>query len=317
MTEIRRNQIKDGAIDNSKVAAGADIAQSKINNLEEVLAARIDLAGDTLTGPLILPADPTQPLEVATKHYVDSLVGNNNFSVVGSIILTRGFKITWVNNTTIQVARGVSKDPSGANAFILNHSINLTLTTPSPDTFYYIHIIGKTTDLFDVDVIADLSATPSSLPLGYDISKCIGAIRTDGLGNIIHFKIEGQGSYRKFIYSNMINFAPIMPDPVVANTWNSFSVASAVPLELTRNIIINAIYRYNADWLVYFRESGTNAQYGSLAYQGVASNTNGFANMGAVTGEIFTDVNGNLEVKSNTTFSRAYVFYVKGFYFEI
>jgi len=30
-------------------------------------------AGDTMTGPLVLPGDPTQPLQAATKAYVDAI----------------------------------------------------------------------------------------------------------------------------------------------------------------------------------------------------------------------------------------------------
>jgi len=38
------------------------------------LTAYVEIAGDTMTGPLVLPADPAQPLEAATKQYVDSRV---------------------------------------------------------------------------------------------------------------------------------------------------------------------------------------------------------------------------------------------------
>lgn len=35
-------------------------------------------SGDTMTGPLVLPGNPTQPLEAATKGYVDSRPAGNS-----------------------------------------------------------------------------------------------------------------------------------------------------------------------------------------------------------------------------------------------
>jgi len=45
------------------VAIAADIA--------DVESKKVDRAGDTMTGPLVLPADPTQQAEASTKNYVD------------------------------------------------------------------------------------------------------------------------------------------------------------------------------------------------------------------------------------------------------
>ncbi len=33
----------------------------------------VNVSGDTMTGPLVLPADPSNPLEAATKRYVDAI----------------------------------------------------------------------------------------------------------------------------------------------------------------------------------------------------------------------------------------------------
>jgi|GEM_PF-1748958 hypothetical protein len=50
------------------------IAESKVTNLTTDLAAKVPLAGGTMTGPLILPADPVTALGAATKQYVDNAV---------------------------------------------------------------------------------------------------------------------------------------------------------------------------------------------------------------------------------------------------
>ena len=52
-------KIADGAVTTAKLAADA-------------LASRVAKSGDTMTGALVLPADPAAALEAATKQYVDS-----------------------------------------------------------------------------------------------------------------------------------------------------------------------------------------------------------------------------------------------------
>ena len=48
-------------------------------------------AGDTMTGPLVLAADPVNDLEAATKQYVDDAVtglGDGDFKKDGSVAMT-------------------------------------------------------------------------------------------------------------------------------------------------------------------------------------------------------------------------------------
>ena len=46
---------------------------TKVTGLDAALAAKLNLAGGTMTGALTLNADPTTNLEAATKQYVDSV----------------------------------------------------------------------------------------------------------------------------------------------------------------------------------------------------------------------------------------------------
>jgi len=43
-------------------------------------------AGDTMTGPLVLPADPTSALQAATKQYVDSVAGSGGSGLSGQTV---------------------------------------------------------------------------------------------------------------------------------------------------------------------------------------------------------------------------------------
>ncbi len=51
--------------------------QAEVTGLLADLAARVLKAGDTMTGPLVLPGDPSAPLQAATKAYVDAATGGS------------------------------------------------------------------------------------------------------------------------------------------------------------------------------------------------------------------------------------------------
>lgn len=91
LTKIDNDQLKDLTLKDGKIAANADIQQSKVLNLvtdlasiNATLAAKLDSAGDTMTGALVLSGDPINPLEAATKQYVD----NTTVALDGSRVLT-------------------------------------------------------------------------------------------------------------------------------------------------------------------------------------------------------------------------------------
>lgn len=57
---------------NETAAAWNEISGPDLAALD---ARYVNVVGDTMTGPLVLPADPTLPLQAATKQYVDARVG--------------------------------------------------------------------------------------------------------------------------------------------------------------------------------------------------------------------------------------------------
>ena len=75
-------KMADGTITNLQVSASAAIAQSKISGLVDDLAAKLALAGGTMTGPIAMGTskitglgEPTLAQDAATKNYVDDTVG--------------------------------------------------------------------------------------------------------------------------------------------------------------------------------------------------------------------------------------------------
>jgi hypothetical protein len=66
---------------------------------------KVDVAGDTMTGDLVLPADPDQALEAATKQYVDS-VGSSGGVPSGTVVTETGFGQASAVGVATTFARG-------------------------------------------------------------------------------------------------------------------------------------------------------------------------------------------------------------------
>ena len=70
---IDATKIADGSVNNTEF----QYINTLSSNAQTQLDAKLNLSGGTLTGFLILNADPTNPLGAATKSYIDGLVGLN------------------------------------------------------------------------------------------------------------------------------------------------------------------------------------------------------------------------------------------------
>src|SRR5215207_2081391 len=57
----------------------------------------VRLAGDTMTGALILNADPTNPLQAATKQYADSISAGLTVKDAVDVATTGALTVTYAN----------------------------------------------------------------------------------------------------------------------------------------------------------------------------------------------------------------------------
>lgn len=187
-TQLRKHQLIDLIIDDSKIAADADIQQSKILNLETDLNNKLSLSGGAMTGDLILNADPTDPLGAATKQYVDN--GGNNF---------KDFKLIYNDASTLIVEAGsiLSDDESMVLTLDTNVIPDLSISGPNGrdtdpeqnNALYYVMVIGSTTDNLTYPTATFLTTEPWNpvLPTGYDAWKIVGAVYNDVSGDIVPF----------------------------------------------------------------------------------------------------------------------------------
>jgi hypothetical protein len=73
----------------STLAAGAFNASNwnKVTVANDILTGNVAKAGDTMTGPLVLPADPTTNLQAATKQYADTKLPLAGGTLTGALTL--------------------------------------------------------------------------------------------------------------------------------------------------------------------------------------------------------------------------------------
>lgn len=110
------SQIAKALTGNYNKGATDELIADDWNNLDDDF---LDKSGDTMTGPLVLPADPTTSMQATTKQYVDNMVS-------GSITNTSGNSLRMVCGRTYLIAGPVS---SGGNCWIYE------TTPPDSDNF--------------------------------------------------------------------------------------------------------------------------------------------------------------------------------------
>jgi hypothetical protein len=172
--------------------------------LTAAIAAKVAKAGDTMTGLLVLSANPSAALGAATKQYVDAatVVSPIRNYLTGLTLSTAGA------STTFSVAAGVATDSTNVESILLAAAISKTTGawavgtgnggldtgTILNDTWYHAYGI-KRPDTGVVDACVSLSAaaptTGGNIPSAYTRSRRIGSMKTNGSGQWTKFSQNG------------------------------------------------------------------------------------------------------------------------------
>lgn len=118
----------------SYMSANVQITEDQVTNLKSDLLSKLNLSGGTMTGNLILNADPTLPLQAATKQYVDSGISSdtfqdiyNNSSPPSFNISSSGFQINDnLSNPLFSVAISPSLITMNSNLSILSSLVTMS-----------------------------------------------------------------------------------------------------------------------------------------------------------------------------------------------
>ena len=176
----------------------------------------VEIAGDIMTGPLTLNANPTTALHAATKQYVDAgdAVPLRGW-IAGLTLSTPGSSTTFItqpgeaaNSTNAYMmtlgGAGFNKTTS---AWAVGHTNGgLDTGTVAANTWYHVYLI-KRLDTGVVDLIFSLSASAPTLPANYTIYRRIGSIRTNASSQWTAFVQKGD----EFLWVTPLNDVSAFP----------------------------------------------------------------------------------------------------------
>jgi hypothetical protein len=197
-------------------------------------------------------ATPSAPASGALRFYsksgdtlaiqgsggVERVVGITMASVQGLVVTNDGS----IPNTKIDVTatQAILTDSSGFPvratnvSVVINLSVNgangLDAGSLASSTWYYVYLISNGTITAG---LASTSATTPTLPAGYIYSMRVGAMLTDGSGNLYRTKQSGRDAeYILTVATNTAN--PMAAASNVTTTGTAYSISGLIPPTATR-----------------------------------------------------------------------------------
>lgn len=162
-----------------------------------------------------------------------------------------------VPNTQIQVTAGACRNANNVNDIVISDTVTLSTNvrgaggldtgTIAASTLYAVYAIGSSSNqlgngqpysAYPGTIIISASFTSPVMPMGYDMFRRIGAIRTNGASQIVKFYQSGSGSSRQMWY-----------DVALATAITAGSSAIYVAIDLTGLVPSQAT---NANFLTVF-----------------------------------------------------------------
>jgi hypothetical protein len=164
-----------------------------------------------------------------------SVAGNNNYSLA---ILPKGFisglELAFVSTTSITLKSGLCRDSSDEQNISLASDVTINFSTVGANGIdsgaigasktYYVFAIGNSLNNNASAGLVSLSATPT-LPLGYDMFRQVGFVKSDASSHVIKFFHYGKGNDRKHYYDDPISV--LTTGAAVSDT--AIDLSAAVP----------------------------------------------------------------------------------------
>lgn len=201
-------------------------------------------------------------------------------------------QVSVASNTTLSIAAGLAKDKndvidmnlgnylsqgnpsvSANSATTLNAAVNgangLDTGSLANSTWYYVHVIGDSSNKMPVAAMLSTSRTAPVMPFGYDSFRWIDIQRTDGSAHFLANYNYGNGNYRKKYWDVAISVL----SNGTATALTAVDLAGAVPpidllpvslrVEFTPNVA--------ADYVAFAPFGSTAATANLVAFSGAVS----------------------------------------------
>lgn len=192
--------------------------RTAISLIKSTLKTYFDTLYTSITGSAILPISVIDGL-VLSNNVTDA---NNDIDIAAGKVVDGG------GTENLVLSSGITKRLDAAWTVGTNQG-GLDTGAKANSTFYHVWLI-KRTDTGVVDVLFSTSGTAPTMPTSYTKKHRIGAVRTDGSGNILAFLQYGD----TFLYKS-----PILSVDVSTLGTSKTNYAIAVPNGLIVEAILN------------------------------------------------------------------------------
>lgn len=173
-----------------------------------------------------------------------------NIPIVNASYLdVNGLEIAVVDDETATVQAGRARNSSNENDIILSAEVTVSnlvngingLDTGdvAASTLYSLYLVGDSTENNDPGVVLSLSASQPLLPVGYDMYRKIGYLRTDATSDFLLGYWSGSSNERTFVYD-----VPI----ATAITAGASATYAAVTLTTFVPAVENVLAKVELDW---------------------------------------------------------------------
>ena len=160
----------------------------------------------------------------------------------------RNLNVTWASATTLLLTAGECSDSTNTIDMVASANISLNSAIVGAggmdagalanSTFYYVHLIASSAGIINpgVSAIISLSKTAPYLPYGYDASRLVGTVLTDGSAQFPSFYTLGKSSDKTFVYDHGISIT-LPASGSFPILYTALSLATAVaPIDTYSNV---------------------------------------------------------------------------------
>ena len=196
---VTSTMILDGTIVNADINASAAIAQSKIDGLTTDLAAKLALAGGTMTGAIAMGTNkitglgtPTDSTDATTKAYVDG--------VTEGLHIHEAVVAATTANVTLSSALENGDTLDGITLATGNRILVKNQSTASENGIYVVQASGQPTRATDFDTATEVDSGDFVFVYSGTVNGSTGWVQTNrpatiGTDAIAFVQFSGAGTY--------------------------------------------------------------------------------------------------------------------------
>jgi hypothetical protein len=222
---VTSGKILDGTIVNADINASAAIAQSKIDGLTTDLAAKLALAGGTMTGSIAMGTNkitglgtPTDSADAVTKSYVDA--------IAEGLHIHEAVVAATTTNVTLSSALENGDTLDGITLATGNRILVKNQSTASENGIYVVQASGQPTRATDFDTATEIDSGDFVFVYSGTVNAATGWVQTNkpvtiGTDAIAFTQFSGAGTYTAGTGLTLTGTEFSVTNPVASQTGNS------------------------------------------------------------------------------------------------